>query len=103
MAEVVGESEASLIFIVYPQAIATMSYPSFWAFIFFLMIFTLGIDSTFSGIEALITGFCDEYPRFLSRKREIFVGVIIFVYYLGSLPALTYVRLRRVHYRRERV
>uniref|UniRef100_A0AC34FFM6 Uncharacterized protein n=1 Tax=Panagrolaimus sp. ES5 TaxID=591445 RepID=A0AC34FFM6_9BILA len=90
VSEVVGESESMLIFVVYPQAIATMSYPSFWAFIFFLMLLTLGIDSTFSGIEALITGFCDEYPRILQRKREIFVAVIIFMYYLGSLPAVTY-------------
>uniref|UniRef100_A0A914PQI7 Sodium-dependent serotonin transporter n=1 Tax=Panagrolaimus davidi TaxID=227884 RepID=A0A914PQI7_9BILA len=96
VSEVVGESESMLIFVVYPQAIATMSYPSFWAFIFFLMLLTLGIDSTFSGIEALITGFCDEYPRILQRKREIFVAVIIFMYYLGSLPAVTYVMAKKL-------
>lgn len=89
--EVVGESESSLIFVVYPQALATMSYPTLWSICFFTMLITLGIDSTFSGIEALITGFCDEYPRILMRKREIFVGVVIFIYFLGSLPAVTYV------------
>uniref|UniRef100_A0AC34PVQ2 Sodium-dependent serotonin transporter n=1 Tax=Panagrolaimus sp. JU765 TaxID=591449 RepID=A0AC34PVQ2_9BILA len=88
--EVVGDSENSLIFVVYPQAIATMKYPGVWAVIFFIMLITLGIDSTFSGIEALITGFCDEYPRFLLRKREIFVGIVIFIYFLGSLPTVTY-------------
>lgn len=45
----------------------------------------------FSGIEALITGFCDEYPRILVRKREIFVAAVIAVYYVGSLPGVTYV------------
>lgn len=89
--EVVGDSENSLIFVVYPQAIATMAYPGVWSVIFFIMLITLGIDSTFSGIEALITGFCDEYPRFLLRKREIFVGIVIFIYFLGSLPTVTYV------------
>uniref|UniRef100_A0A0M3HV68 Aa_trans domain-containing protein n=1 Tax=Ascaris lumbricoides TaxID=6252 RepID=A0A0M3HV68_ASCLU len=44
----------------------------------------------FSGIEALITGFCDEYPRILARKREIFVGIVIATYYFGSLPTVTY-------------
>lgn len=44
--EVVGDQEASLIFIVYPQAIATMPYSNIWAFIFFVMLITLGIDST---------------------------------------------------------
>ncbi|VBB35028.1 unnamed protein product, partial [Acanthocheilonema viteae] len=42
------------------------------------------------GIEALITGFCDEYPEVLARRREIFVGVIIVAYYFGSLPTVTY-------------
>uniref|UniRef100_A0A914ZPM3 Sodium-dependent serotonin transporter n=1 Tax=Parascaris univalens TaxID=6257 RepID=A0A914ZPM3_PARUN len=44
----------------------------------------------FSGIEALITGFCDEYPRILARKREIFVAIVIATYYFGSLPTVTY-------------
>lgn len=46
VSEVVGESESSLIFVVYPQAIATMKYSSLWSTIFFLMLITLGIDST---------------------------------------------------------
>ena len=44
--QVVGDHEESLIFIVYPQALATMSYSSVWSFIFFVMLITLGIDST---------------------------------------------------------
>uniref|UniRef100_A0AC35TNG3 Transporter n=1 Tax=Rhabditophanes sp. KR3021 TaxID=114890 RepID=A0AC35TNG3_9BILA len=90
ISEVVGAGESALIFIVYPQALATMSYSNVWSFIFFVMLITLGIDSTFAGIEAFITGFCDEYPRFLGRKREIFVGVVIFVFFIGSLPTVTY-------------
>lgn len=50
VSEVVGENDASLIFIVYPQAIATMSYSNYWSFIFFIMLITLGIDSTVSTI-----------------------------------------------------
>lgn len=46
VSEVVGESESSLIFVVYPQAIATMNYSTVWSLIFFLMLITLGIDST---------------------------------------------------------
>lgn len=38
----------------------------------------------------MITGFCDEYPRFLARRRELFVAVVIGIYYLGSLPTVTY-------------
>ncbi|KAL7078128.1 hypothetical protein ACQ4LE_002793 [Meloidogyne hapla] len=90
VSEVVGEDESSLIFVVYPQAIATMDYSPIWSLIFFLMLITLGIDSTFSGVEAFITGFCDEYPRILARKREIFVAFVLGMYYIGSLPAVTY-------------
>uniref|UniRef100_A0A915PEK2 Transporter n=1 Tax=Setaria digitata TaxID=48799 RepID=A0A915PEK2_9BILA len=90
VSQVVGDNDANLIFIVYPQAIATMSYANCWSFIFFIMLIALGIDSTFSGIEALITGFCDEYPRILARKRKIFVGIVIVAYYFGSLPTVTY-------------
>ncbi|KAK6061473.1 putative ATP synthase F0, A subunit [Cooperia oncophora] len=89
VSEVVGDHDASLIFIVYPQALATMSYSSAWSFIFFVMLITLGIDSTFAGIEALITGLCDE-SRLLSRNREWFVGVVCVLYYFGSLPAISY-------------
>uniref|UniRef100_A0A0N5AHW2 Transporter n=1 Tax=Syphacia muris TaxID=451379 RepID=A0A0N5AHW2_9BILA len=88
--EVVSHDDTTLIFIVYPQALATMSYSSFWSFIFFLMLITLGIDSTFSGVEALITGFVDEYPSILGKHREIFVAVVVSCYYLGSLPTVTY-------------
>ncbi|KAE9416554.1 hypothetical protein Angca_007502, partial [Angiostrongylus cantonensis] len=90
ISEVVGDHDASLIFIVYPQALATMNYSSVWSFIFFAMIIALGIDSTFAGIEALITGLCDEW-RILQRKREWFVGVVCSLYYFGSLPAISYV------------
>ncbi|PAV73620.1 hypothetical protein WR25_00597 [Diploscapter pachys] len=87
--EVVGDHEESLIFIVYPQALATMSYSSVWSFIFFVMLITLGIDSTFAGIEALITGFCDE-SKFLTKHRKWFVLIVCLIYYFGSFPAISY-------------
>ncbi|EFP12022.1 CRE-MOD-5 protein [Caenorhabditis remanei] len=87
--EVVGEHDASLIFIVYPQALATMDYSCFWSLIFFIMLITLGIDSTFAGIEAFITGFCDE-SRFLTKNRKWFVLVICIIYYFLSFPAISY-------------
>ena len=37
-------------FVVYPEAIATLDGSVFWAIIFFLMLITLGLDSTVSGI-----------------------------------------------------
>lgn len=37
-----------LVFIVYPEAIATMPFAPFWAVLFFLMLLTLGLDSSVS-------------------------------------------------------
>lgn len=51
VSEVVGDGQSSLIFVVYPQAIATMSYSNVWSCIFFLMLITLGIDSTVSSLN----------------------------------------------------
>uniref|UniRef100_T1K600 Transporter n=1 Tax=Tetranychus urticae TaxID=32264 RepID=T1K600_TETUR len=81
---------AGLVFIVYPEAIATMQYSSFWAVLFFAMLITLGLDSTFAGLEALITGICDEYPHTIRKNREIFVAILIIVIYLFALPTTTY-------------
>lgn len=80
-----------LVFIVYPEAIAMMTGSVFWSIIFFLMLITLGLDSTFGGLEAMITALCDEYPKVLARHREIFVGVLLLGIYICALPTTTYV------------
>lgn len=87
----VGLEGPGLVFIVYPEAIAMMSGSVFWSIIFFLMLITLGIDSTFGGLEAMITALCDEYPRALGRRREIFVLGLLICIYLCALPTTTYV------------
>ncbi|CAH4028644.1 unnamed protein product [Pieris brassicae] len=88
--EDVGLEGPGLVFIVYPEAIATMTGSVFWAIIFFLMLITLGLDSTFGGLEAVTTALCDEYPRALGRHRELFVaGLLVFIY-ICALPTTTY-------------
>ncbi|XP_039292530.1 sodium-dependent serotonin transporter [Nilaparvata lugens] len=48
------------------------------------------LDSTFGGLEAMITALCDEYPRVLGRNREIFVAVLLVAIYFCALPTTTY-------------
>ena len=67
--EDVGMEGEGLVFIVYSDAIASMPGSFFWAILFFFMLITLGLDSTFGGLEAMITGLCDEFPRTLGRNR----------------------------------
>lgn len=80
-------------FIVYPEAIATMPGSNFWSIIFFLMLITLGLDSTFGGLEAIITALCDEYPTVLARNREVFVGFLLVFVFIASLPTCTQVKI----------
>jgi SNF family Na+-dependent transporter len=42
----VAEQGSTLVFIVYPEAIATMPWAPLWAVFFFLMLLTLGLDSS---------------------------------------------------------
>lgn len=44
--EEVATEGPGLVFVVYPAAIATMPGSTFWALIFFMMLLTLGLDSS---------------------------------------------------------
>ncbi|EZA56881.1 sodium-dependent dopamine transporter isoform X4 [Ooceraea biroi] len=75
-----------LVFIVYPAAIATMPGSMFWALIFFMMLLTLGLDSSFGGSEAIITALSDEFPL-IGNNREIFVACLFTLYFLVGLAS----------------
>ncbi|GLG98416.1 Sodium-dependent dopamine transporter [Gryllus bimaculatus] len=77
-----------LVFIVYPAAIATMPGSIFWALIFFMMLLTLGLDSSFGGSEAIITALSDEFP-IVGKNREIFVACLFSLYFLVGLASCT--------------
>ncbi|UYV74515.1 DAT [Cordylochernes scorpioides] len=77
-----------LVFIVYPEALATMPWPSFFSVIFFLMLLTLGLDSSFGGSQAIITALSDEYP-ILERKREWFVAGLFTLNFVVGLSSCT--------------
>lgn len=91
----VGLEGPGLVFIVYPEAIAMMKGSVFWSIIFFLMLITLGLDSTFGGLEAMITALCDEYPNTIGKRREVFVLCLLSGIYICALPTMTYVSKRK--------
>ncbi|KAK7882524.1 hypothetical protein WMY93_028698 [Mugilogobius chulae] len=87
---VAKDAGPSLLFIIYAEAIANMPAATFFAIIFFLMIIMLGLDSTFAGLEGVITAMLDEFPHVLAKRRELFVFGLVCVCYLGALSTLTY-------------
>ncbi|XP_071446953.1 sodium-dependent dopamine transporter [Hetaerina americana] len=84
--EEVATEGPGLVFVVYPEAIATMPGSVFWALIFFMMLLTLGLDSSFGGSEAIITALSDEFPV-IGKNREIFVAGLFSLYFVVGLAS----------------
>ncbi|XP_052128941.1 sodium-dependent dopamine transporter [Frankliniella occidentalis] len=84
--EDVATEGPGLVFIVYPAAISTMPGSIFWALIFFMMLLTLGLDSSFGGSEAIITALSDEFPV-IGRHRELFVLALFSLYFVVGLAS----------------
>ncbi|XP_046546924.1 sodium-dependent proline transporter-like [Haliotis rubra] len=61
-------------FVTYPDALAQLPVPQLWSFMFFLMLFMVGLDSQFLSTEVIITALIDQYPRQLSKKRMFLTG-----------------------------
>nr|XP_055158290.1 sodium-dependent serotonin transporter isoform X2 [Nyctereutes procyonoides] len=90
VSEVAKDAGPSLLFITYAEAIANMPASTFFAIIFFLMLITLGLDSTFAGLEGVITAVLDEFPHIWSKRREWFVLCVVITCFFGSLVTLTF-------------
>ncbi|XP_071785464.1 sodium-dependent noradrenaline transporter-like [Asterias amurensis] len=79
-----------LVFVVYPEAIATMQGSTFWSIIFYLMLITLGLDSSFGGLEAVISGITDKFPRQFRHRRELLTLLVVLSVFLFALFNVTY-------------
>lgn len=77
-----------LSFVAYPEILATFRYPGFFSVIFFLMIFTLGLDSCFGGLEAIYAALADEF-KFIKKYRKLSMAIIHLSLFMGSLPTVT--------------
>ncbi|KAK3746280.1 hypothetical protein QZH41_016528 [Actinostola sp. cb2023] len=86
--EEVADSGPGLVFVVYPQAIAQMPVSPVWAVLFFFMILTLGLDSQFGMMEAVITGLADEYKS-LNKHKELFVGITCLLCFIPGITHIT--------------
>nr|XP_002741096.1 PREDICTED: sodium- and chloride-dependent glycine transporter 1-like [Saccoglossus kowalevskii] len=86
--EDVVDQGPGLVFIVYPEALARMPGSQVWSILFFLMLFTLGLDSQFAMVETVVSSFMDEYPRLRQKKAWVVGGVCTASCLLG-LPMVT--------------
>uniref|UniRef100_A0A2K5SJ64 Transporter n=1 Tax=Cebus imitator TaxID=2715852 RepID=A0A2K5SJ64_CEBIM len=86
--EDVATEGAGLVFILYPEAISTLSGSTFWAIVFFIMLLALGLDSSMGGMEAIITGLADDF-QVLKRHRKLFTFGVTFGTFLLALFCIT--------------
>uniref|UniRef100_A0A8D8XI46 Sodium- and chloride-dependent GABA transporter ine n=1 Tax=Cacopsylla melanoneura TaxID=428564 RepID=A0A8D8XI46_9HEMI len=81
-----------LIFVVYPQAMAKLPFPNFWAVLFFFSLLCLALNSQFALVEVVVTSIQDGFPRWIKRHlvcHEIVVLVVCIVSFLCGLPYVT--------------
>lgn len=77
-----------LAFIAYPTACDLMSKPNFWSILLALTLFTLGVDSAFSMVEATATVICDT-PWGKQFPRSFVAFVLCVVGFVLSIPFCT--------------
>ncbi|XP_017779770.1 PREDICTED: sodium-dependent neutral amino acid transporter B(0)AT3 isoform X2 [Nicrophorus vespilloides] len=77
-------SGTGLAFIIFTEAINQFPGAQFWSVLFFLMLFTLGIDSQFGTLEGVVTSIVDM-KLFPNLRKEILTGVICLTCCLLSL------------------
>ena len=97
----VAQSGPGLAFVVYPEAIAQMPISPLWALLFFFMLLTLGLDTQFAMLEAVVTGLVDEYGKKLRQKKELVILVLCVIAFFFGLTNITEVRISVVETRED--
>jgi len=83
-----GYGGFGLVFIAIPVALLKFEYAGFFSALFFFMLFTLGIDSAFSGIEGFATAICDT--DMAKKKKWTKTGVSFVLCVIGFLMSIGY-------------
>jgi len=87
-----AKSGPSLAFIVFPEILNRMPGAPVFAFLFFVMLVTLAIDSAFSLVEAVTTVIYDSYVQI--KRKHIALGVCA----VGFLISLIFTTSGGLHY-----
>lgn len=83
--EHVVDQGAGLAFIVYPEVVARLPVAPLWAFLFFFMLLTLGLDSQFALLETVSTAIFDRFPNLREKKTLVVLAISVFGYFGGLI------------------
>ncbi|KAH9488793.1 Sodium- and chloride-dependent glycine transporter 2 [Bulinus truncatus] len=92
--EDVATSGPGLAFIAYPDGISRLPASPVWAFLFFFMLLTLGLDSQFGMYETVISGFTDVFPTVLRKHKTSFTFLMCVLGFLLGIPQCTHGGIR---------
>lgn len=72
-----------LAFVTYPEALALIPFPNFWAVLFFSMLFFLGVDSQMANCEFLTTSIQTLFPVVANQRALVVFCYGLFCFSLG--------------------
>ncbi|XP_045161496.2 sodium- and chloride-dependent glycine transporter 1-like [Mercenaria mercenaria] len=73
-----------IVFMVYPEALSQLPLPQLWSVLFFLMLFTVGLDSQIVHVQTVTTAIIDTFPRqLIQRKLQVTLSVCLVSFLLG--------------------
>uniref|UniRef100_A0A1I7T099 Protein kinase domain-containing protein n=1 Tax=Caenorhabditis tropicalis TaxID=1561998 RepID=A0A1I7T099_9PELO len=82
VSEVVNDG-FSLAFVAFPEALGRMPLPQFWSFLFFLMLFFLGISTEVAYVNVFCSSICDQFVNLRKKKWMVVIGWCLVLYALG--------------------
>ncbi|NXK99565.1 SC6A7 protein, partial [Mesembrinibis cayennensis] len=86
----IADSGPGLAFVAYPEALSLLPGSPFWSILFFLMLFTLGVDTLFGNIEGITTAILDEFPALRDWRRKMaLLGALCTSFFLLGLLLVT--------------
>uniref|UniRef100_A0A2C9M8R6 Uncharacterized protein n=1 Tax=Biomphalaria glabrata TaxID=6526 RepID=A0A2C9M8R6_BIOGL len=60
-----------------------------WSVLFFLMLFTVGLDSQFGMFETIISSIIDEFPEKLRHRKTVITALACFIEFLLGISCIT--------------
>ena len=73
-----------LVFVVMPFAVAQLNGSVFWSIIFFVMLFSVGLDTMMATVENTVTAVVDIFPVLkVKKKREYYTTLAVCTVYFS--------------------
>lgn len=80
----VGGSGSGLTFVAIPTALTLVRYGPTWSFVFFIMLFALGLGKQTAEINTMVTALLDEF-EWCRKRRAWTATIVVGVSFLASL------------------